>query len=273
MGFVISINTNATLIDEDMVEWFVQNPPHRINITLYGASDDTYARLCHYPGGFTKTKNAIEMLQDRGINIKLNCSITPDNVCDLEKIIEYSKRRNLILQANSYMFPPLRKNAESVGENARFSAEDCAYTEARIRLLQRGSNNLKTYYTAIKECKPLDEDLGFDCEGDGIRCRAGKSAFWITWDGRLLLCAMMDEPQFFPFRDGFSQSWSDLKEAAKKIRLPAECARCEAKAVCRSCAAMVYTETGTYDRKPQYRCDLLKATPKACQRVLEDSIT
>ena len=84
---------------------------------------------------------------------------------------------------------------------------------------------------------------------------------------------MMDEPQFDPFKDGFEVSWNRLRKAAKEIRLPMECAACESKKVCRSCAAMVYTEAGSYDRKPQYRCDLLKATPEACRRVLEDSIT
>ena len=41
MGFVISINSNATLIDEETVRWFAEDPPQRINITLYGASDKT----------------------------------------------------------------------------------------------------------------------------------------------------------------------------------------------------------------------------------------
>ena len=31
----------------------------RINITLYGASNETYERLCHYPGGFDKAVNGI----------------------------------------------------------------------------------------------------------------------------------------------------------------------------------------------------------------------
>lgn len=270
MGFVISINTNATLIDEETVEWFSQNPPQRFNITLYGASDATYERLCHHPTGFTKATKAIEMLQDRGFNVKLNCSVTPDNVEDLEKIIAYSDQRQLILQAASYMFPPLRRDVGSVGENKRFSPEDCAYTEARIRLLQRGRERLEDYYENIKQFKIPEEDACFDCEGDRVRCRAGKSAFWITWDGRLLLCAMMDEPAYEPFEEGFEVSWKKLRDRVEKIRLPSECAACEGKDICRSCAAMIYTETGSYDRKPQYRCDLMKAAPEACYKVLEE---
>ena len=133
MGFVISINSNATLITEETVAWLKENPPQRINITLYGASDATYARLCGHPTGFTQVTRAIELLRDAGISVKLNCSVTPENVCDLEDIIAYSDEHKLVLQATSYMFPPLRRDAESVGRNARFAAEECARTEVKIR--------------------------------------------------------------------------------------------------------------------------------------------
>lgn len=271
MGFVISINTNATLIDKETVEWIAENPPHKMNITLYGASDDTYERLCHNPTGYSKAKMAIEMLQDRGINLKLNCSVTPDNVKDLERIIEYSDTRKLILEATAYMFPPLRRDADSVGKNKRFTPKECARTEAKIRYLQHGWTDLKNYCDAVEKNRPLKDNAFLECEGDGVRCRAGKSSCWITWDGRLLMCAMMDAPYGDPFADGFQPAWEQLKRKAKEIRLPKECAVCKGKDICHICAAMVYTETGTYDKKPQYRCDLLEAIPGACRELLKEN--
>ena len=270
MGFVISINSNATLIDAETVAWLSEDPPQRINITLYGASDETYLRLCNHPTGYTVVTRAIEMLQEAGIPVKLNCSVTPDNVCDLEKIIAYGEERKLILQATSYMFPPLRRDAESVGRNARFSPEECARVEARIRLLQRGAEDLQNYCDAVEAHQVPDEDATFDCEGDGVRCRAGKSSFWITWDGRMLLCAMMDDPSYDVFELGFPEAWARLRERTAAIRLPPECAACDSRDVCRTCAAMTYTETGCYDKKPQYRCDLMRATSAACRSVLKE---
>lgn len=51
LGMIITINTNGTLINEAWADFFAENKPRRINITLYGASNETYERLCHYPGG------------------------------------------------------------------------------------------------------------------------------------------------------------------------------------------------------------------------------
>lgn len=270
MGFILSVNTNGTMIDEKTADWLAGHSPQRINITLYGASNETYARLCRSPDGFSRAKRAIEMLQERGVNVKLNCSVTPENACDLEKIVEYSNERKLILQATSYMFPPLRRDGNSVGKNERFDPEECARMEARIRFLQRGKEALEKYCNSIERVDPIDDDTLFDCEGDPLRCRAGKSSYWITWDGRMLLCGMMDKPYREPFKYGFSNAWDMLKKDGSMIRLPSECAACDAKDVCRSCAAMVYTETGTYSKRPQYRCELLKAIPKACHQLLEE---
>ena len=272
MGFVISINTNATLINEETVAWLKENPPQRGNITLYGSSDETYARLCGHPTGHTVVTHAIDLLREAGILVKLNCSVTPDNVCDLEEIIRYSDEHKLILQATSYMFPPLRRDESSIGKNERFSAEDCAYTEARIRLLQRGAENLHNYCTAIEEHQPPEEDpLGVDCEGDKMRCRAGKSAFWVTWDGRMIPCCMLNDPAEMPFEIGFDEAWTRIRERASALRLAPECTTCDAKDYCHTCAAMVYTETGDYTTKPQYRCDLMRATPHACRTVLKEA--
>ena len=272
MGFVISINTNATLIDADTVGWLKANPPQRMNITLYGSSDETYAGLCNHPTGYTVVMNAIRMLREAGILVKLNCSVTPENVCDLEDIIRFSDEEKLVLQATSYMFPPLRRDESSVGQNDRFSAEECAYTEARIRLLQRGEENLRKYCEAIERHQPPEDDpLSVDCEGEQMRCRAGKSSFWVTWDGRMVPCGMLNGPAEYPFESGFDAAWEQMRERARALRLAPECATCEAKDYCRTCAAMVYTETGDYTTKPQYRCDLIRATPSACRRVLKEA--
>ena len=50
MGFLVSINTNGSLIDDEAIRKLQELPPTRVNITLYGASDATYERLCRREG-------------------------------------------------------------------------------------------------------------------------------------------------------------------------------------------------------------------------------
>ena len=98
MGFLITINSNGTMIDETVIKWLRNCPPVRINISLYGASDDTYTRLCGNPRGFTQTTKAIRLLREAGISVKLNCSLTPHNGADLPEMVAFAKENDLILQ-------------------------------------------------------------------------------------------------------------------------------------------------------------------------------
>lgn len=269
MGLVISINSNGTLIDEQTVEWLKQTPPTRINITLYGASDATYGRLCRNPQGFTQVTRAIRLLKEAGILVKLNCSVTPYNAADLEQIVAFARSEQLVVQPTSYMFPPLRRDASKIGWNDRFDPEEAAYQAARIEALLNGPEEF------IQRAKTMDLSLsgevGDDCpdlgEGEGIRCRAGKCSFWVTWDGRLLPCGMLPDQGERVFELGFAEAWRRVRASAAAIRLPAKCKTCPQKEQCRACAAMVVTESGNFSTVPEYRCRMSHAYPAACAKL------
>lgn len=273
LGFVISINSNATMIDEEVVEWLKKVAPTRINITLYGASNETYARLCNNPNGFTQVINAIHLLKNAGISIKINCSVTPYNAGDLEEIIAFCTKEHLIVQPTSYMFPPMRKDCTKIGTNNRFTSEDAAYYAAKIEMLLNGKERF------LEKVKNDDQKMTLsssnqeclDMEGDCIRCRAGKSSFWVTWEGKLYPCGMIFDESFHDvFQVGFDKAWEYAIKYASEIRLPVACKNCELRDTCKACAAMVLTETGNYHTVPEYRCRMTKAYPDACKKLVKE---
>ena len=269
MGLILSINSNATLIDEETVKWLKQTPPSRINVTLYGASNETYSRLCGHPEGYTRVVEAIHRLKAAGISVKLNYSVTPDNGGDLEEAFAFAQKEGLIIQATGYMFPPLRRDPTKVGENFRFSPEEAACYAARIVRYMNGDDQ---FLRQMEQGLPPIPGDGEDCcpgeVGEQIRCRAGKCSFWVTWNGNFLPCGMMpQESAVNVFDQGFDRAWEWAGDFSRRIRLPAKCAVCEARDSCKACAAMVYTETGTFSAVPQYRCDMTKAYPRACLQV------
>ncbi len=208
IGLVISVNTNGTLIDERVISWLKNTPPARLNVTLYGASDETYGRLCRLPDGFTRVRKSIEKLREAGLSVKLNCSLTPYNVCDLEAMVNYAKDQKLILETTAYMFPPMRKSKDLVGTNDRFAPKEAAYVTALAERLQYGDEKYLERMKTRSFALPSDIDETCLEQGEGIRCRAGKSSFWVTWDGRMLPCGMViseNAPEVFSI--GFSDAW------------------------------------------------------------------
>ena len=270
MGFCISINSNGTMIDEEVIEWLKKYPPMRINMTLYGASDETYERLCNNPKGFTQVTKALSLLKENNIQVKLNCSVTPYNKDDLKEMMDFAEEHDLVIQATAYMFPPLRKDESKIGQNDRFTAEDAALYGAYISAYSNGIDNFKAYVDSGQlAIYDADDECGI-VEGDHMRCRAGITSFWMTWEGKMLPCGMIPDNGLDPWEVGFNTAWENAKNIVKDIKLPVKCAACGKKNECKACAAMVYTETGCYDKVPQYRCDMTNYYPKSCKEVLNE---
>jgi len=271
LGLLITVNSNGTMIDETVVSWLENCPPVRINVSLYGASDETYARLCGNPRGFSQMTKAIRLLKETGIPVKLNCSLTPYNAADLPAMVQFAEENELILQVATYMFPPIRKDGDMTGKNDRFSPEDAAYYMAYADYLTLGPER----FAAQEGGFPAFPDPDDTCAGlgDGIRCRAGKCSFWITWQGNMTPCGMFPvqgSPNVFEIP--FQTAWEQVKKDAAAIRLPAKCALCSAKDACRACAAMVITESGCFDQVPQYRCDMIHTYQAQWNRVKEEML-
>lgn len=272
MGFQISINTNGSLIDEAAIARFRAKPPHRINLTLYGASEDTYFRLCGNRDAFSRVDRAIRALKAAGITLKLNCSLTPENEGDLPWVVDYAREVDVPLSVATYMFPPIRRCPDQFGVNERFTPEEAGRNLMRYLRLNREPAAYRHYLNSI--AKGIAEPLGLD-EGcidptDGkVRCRAGRASFWITWDGWLTPCGMMPQPRADLRQMDFRTAWKELVTETGNLRLSGTCEACPTRELCHPCAAISLAETGRFDGIPTYMCRAVAQMQRIALEELE----
>ncbi len=271
-GFVLSINSNGTMITEETVAWLRENPPTRINITLYGASDAAYERLCGAKGMYSRVVSNIDRLLAAGIRVKLNASMTPYNVSDMAGIVEFARQRDLLLDLSTYMFPPIRRDGESVGRGDRFTPEEAARYALEYQRLSKAPEQYLTYLSqAARGTLPpsgLDESCVDPVDGQ-VRCQAGRASWWITWDGWMTPCGMMPEPKADVTERGFAEAWRHTVEATQDLRLSGLCESCESKELCHCCASMAVTETGSPSGVPTYLCRMAQALRSRAKQLLE----
>lgn len=91
-----------------------------MNITLYGGCNETYERLCGRPM-YDRVVHNIRALKALGIGVKLNASMTPYNVDDMDAIYAIATELGTPVQMASYMFPPVRRDEHATGSNDRFN--------------------------------------------------------------------------------------------------------------------------------------------------------
>ena len=268
MGLLVSVNSNGSLIDRDWLEFFRHEPPFRFNITLYGGSDATYERLCGR-AMFGRVTENIRALRELGIGVKLNASMTPYNIGDMEQIYHIAEELGTPMQLATYMFPPIRRDESAVGHNDRFTACEAADYSVRWDRLRLTPEQFQERARAMKQglALPSEEESCEGTPGEGVSCRAGRSAFWINWQGGMTPCGMMTQPLVSVPELGFARAWEETKAATARIRLPGVCAGCRLKNACHACAAMCVTETGRFDARPDYVCEM---THETVRRTIEE---
>ncbi len=260
MGIIVSINTNAVLIDDKATEYFIKNRPNRLNITLYGGSDETYGRLCATPDGFTKATAAIKKLRAAGLNIKINSSITPENSDDIKSVFDFAREIGSPCSVGCYMFPPVRRDN---GSTDRFDAVTAGLYQAKVDMLRYSDAEIKAKLDLISSADsgivPSEQPIKFNC-------RAGRSSFWITWDGRMNSCGMMSDAYLDPFGDGFKACWDEIRKKTEETEVMLGCKGCADRAVCHICPAIAKAETGDLNGRPDYLCRMTQAWKKEMRR-------
>ena len=78
-GFLITLFTNGTIINEQIADYLAEWPPFAIEITLYGRTRETYEALTAIPGSYDRCLRGIELLRSRKLPLKLKTVATSIN--------------------------------------------------------------------------------------------------------------------------------------------------------------------------------------------------
>lgn len=250
-GFLLTVNTNGTLLTDEIFELFAEHPPLRLNVSLYGFSEKVYENLCGNGAAFERVMNNLIRLRQSGINVQINFSATPLNQHELPSVYEFANQIGAHIQYTAYMFPPTRTDCQS--HFRRFSPEEAGRATAEYLQLKRTPEELADFCASmIDQTPPRMEDCGEI--RDGARCRAGRAAYWITFDGNMLPCGMLPSLRTSLLSNDFTHAWRNTVEAFAAVKAPNGCLSCEHYSRCDVCPAICHAENGDFTTVPEYIC-------------------
>lgn len=236
MGFLISIMSNGSMIDEDMIEFFRENGmPFTVKLTLYGASDETYKRVCNSSDGFTKISKAVDLLKNAGVPLKLTSTIVRENADDLRDIYLFARSKGVPMQHTVSVVKSSR-GAVGTTEKSRFLLSDFP-DELTLEELEKA------------KFPPSEFPFAW-CAGFG-------SSFWMTWHGHLQICSFMTVPELI-YSGNLASDYADLHNKIKEIKNPAECRDCEWQEFCQRCPGILCAESGHPEKTDTGLCDMAK---------------
>ncbi len=260
IGFHLILHTNGTLINEKFIQWFSPVRASKVAVTLYGASADTYRKTTGVASAFNKTLRGIDHLLEAGINTEIRSPLTRLNIHEAKRISSLGHERGI----NVRFFHSLIKSRRGISSdsvNVRLSRQE-AISVAKFHIsgcdqeLQPGAGHISQVPLQDNFDIPICTDNSIS--PSAMKCMAGKSSYLISWDGKMLPCALMEHPFTLPFEQGFQKAWEKLVKQTGEITGPAECSLCPLKSFCDVCPARLQAETGSVNKLSPYICESAK---------------
>lgn len=264
-GFLMELYTNATLVTPKIMETLKKYPPHRIGITIYGASPETYEKVCGNGQAFERMIEGVHLLQMLPAVFEYRATLIKDNFEDGPAI------DGLVQQEFGHKYgvkqaEPINKavrGACAVVEKCRIPPEQDvkAKVERQINMIRQiiGDRFKPENLTIKRENRTIPpEKERYSLFG----CEAGMSQYTITYDGKLLACQMIDAFYTEPLKSGFQTAWERFPYQVRIPQTEIKCDTCQYVNTCQSCYGSRYAETGDFNGCSEYIYQMAKERNK-----------
>jgi MoaA/NifB/PqqE/SkfB family radical SAM enzyme len=252
----VTVFTNATLVQPGHCRLFHDFPPRAVEVTLYGATADTYERVTRVPGSFEKCMRGIHRLLDHGVRVCLKTMLLRSNVEELPAIEAVARRLGTSFRLDPNVLPqqdgdeqPLRERvapssavALELADNERISLWKAHYLRAKRDLLP----------------------------GTIYRCEAGLTGFHLDPDGKMRPCVIASKISSNALDEGFLKAWRNISEAFDGVRSVSEafCGGCANRFLCSCCPGILGVEMDARS-SPEFMCEIAGERVRAIEAVME----
>lgn len=251
-GLIVTLFTNGTLISRRVADCLAEWRPFSVEISLYGATQETYERVTGIPGSYARCRRGIDLLLERGLPLSLKTSVMTLNQHELGQMQTFAAGLGV-----QFRFDPILNSA--LNGSARPAKLRLAPHEI-VAIEKNNPDRARLWPEKFRTSQvvPISERKMY-------LCGAGRQGFHIDAAGRLCLCLTSRQP-FYDLRQGsFQEGWEKFLPAAIE-RLYSddfECLSCELRRVCAQCPALAELEHGEAEKRVEFLCQVTKLRREA----------
>jgi len=253
-GLLVTVFTNGTLLSEKIADLLADYRPERLEISLYGATRDTYERITRTPGAFDRCMAGLRRAVSRGLPLRLKTMAMVLNRHEIAAMREFANGLGVEFVFDAQLNPRVDFRPDRHGE-LQLTAEEAITLDRQDPELVQELRSLCSRYVRSDAIAGADRLYS---------CGAGDTSFAVDPYGRLSLC-LLSRRKSFDLRTGtFAQGWHDFLPwiRSQRWRSQSPCRNCSLVSVCGSCPAAAELEHGDPEAPIARFCEL--AHHRAC---------
>lgn len=226
LGCIVTINTNGTILTDDILNMFRSSPPRCIQISLYGSNEDNYEKVTG-KRSYHKVLENLFRLKDAKLPIRV--AVTPNRYLqdDAVEIVRFCRENGIKCIVNKTLIEAHYDTGRSMTDYSMTVEEEIAL---RRRLLPNQPESVVDYSNLTIPEVSIDSPPLYTAQ-----CAAGKSTFAINWEGKMRPCLSDDSFEVPVNLNGFSNAWRELYAFAQNNLQPIECETCAMRKACFDC--------------------------------------
>lgn len=225
--FYITIQTNGTLINEEIAERLSRYSPISVAVTIHSAYQNIHDSFTKVNGSYKKAINGIKILSEYRIPVTMRCVVTNKNYDGLKEYIKLAKKLNVRYNISPLLYPSIDGSIEPL--------------KLRLNEEQLKEIMLEQYYF------PQEDP-----------CGAGKIKVVVSPDGKVYPCPFYHKE----IGDLKKESLKTIINSDKALYIsklfskPEECKKCRLVKNCPRCPVISYYQEGDFKKLNKYDCTI-----------------
>jgi radical SAM protein with 4Fe4S-binding SPASM domain len=255
-GLLITIFTNGVAINQAIADRLAASRPFSLEITLYGATRETYEGVTGVPGSHQRCMKAIRLLIERKLPLQLKMLVTNQNVSELTAVRRLVEEElGLPFRFDAMIMPRLNGSKEPL--QVRLTPE------AVVSLDVSDHRRFAAWRTQGEN--PFCENVRRELKSHVYACGAGLHSFAIDPYGRLSVCALSCTDAYDLRTGSFRQGWGDFLRRVRERRRtrPSPCSECGLRTLCEVCPAWGELEENDPEEIPGFVCEVARLRAQA----------
>ena len=243
--FFVSLLTNGTLIDENIVCQLKRLGIERVDLSFYGATASMNDAITGVEGSFDAFCRGLTLLKEAELKVSVKATVTRSNQASLENMKRFAASFDVPFRCDPKILPRMNGDVSTLDDRL----DPSEYTDALwSEVWGTGEQTIEW----IKSFDNIEKS-----EKNTEICKAGFLSCAIRSTGIVSPCVVLPIDTGSIRDNCFEDIWnSDSMNDYRKLssRLFRECRTCSLSSVCFRCPAYSCLEEGDIMKIPEYSC-------------------